>query len=150
MFPGVSRGDGDAQAVRADPVLGGELDRVRVARMRVQREFQPYPVRPLLGGPPRHPAGQPVDRVAPGRLGQVELPVLPVVAVGAAGHPVRPGQQDLAGAVLDGLVLRVTRQQGPDLPVDLPLEQPQPGADLGGHRVVSAAADLELTARRSR
>ena len=95
----VVRGDRDLEAVvRAEPVPGPQFQAERVTRPPEQPQPQLRAVGPDFDQLPAGPAGEPVDGVAVGRLGQVELVGSAVEGVPAAVDPVRPRRQQLAGS----------------------------------------------------
>ena len=63
-------------------VLDGELERERVAGLRVERVLHHHPVRLALADRPGGPADEAVDRVLLGRIVERELVVLPVELIG--------------------------------------------------------------------
>ena len=104
----VLRRGGDCQSgVGVKLVADGQLQLVRIPRLTVQ----PVPhlhhrlVDPVVHTLPVGPPGQPVDRVQPGRLGQVELLVDAGEGVLPVRDPIRPREHVLPDSRMRRLVL---------------------------------------------
>jgi len=78
------------------PVLGLDLHAERVPLLAVRGAAEQYRAGVLPDGRPRHPAGEAVDGVHPGGLGEAQLVFGAAEDVAPAVDPVRPGGQQLA------------------------------------------------------
>ncbi len=132
----------DHQAVVVDGVADRHPQRRRPAGLFSHVDLQRHQGTGVLDNLPRHPPDQPVDGVAPGRLGDLQL-LRPAAQLPApARGPVGPRRQHHARAHRGLLVGREGLQVGHAAH----LEGAQTGADLGDHRSRRVVRDLQLLA----
>src|SRR6266566_4248149 len=141
MAAAVARGDGHLQAgLGIQAVLGLDLQAERVPLLAVRGDAQPHRVRVLPDRGPRRPAGQAVDGVRPGGLGEGQLVFGAAEDVPAAVDPVRPRGQQLARPGRRQLVGFVACDHRLAAEVQLT----QPGAEFGHRGAVVAGLNLVL------
>src|SRR5438105_581428 len=104
--PDVGRGRSDGQTARRQAVLDAKADSERVALLGMEDERHEDAILGLLDGRPVDPAGKPVQRVVPSRLGEWRLVQPAGELVLAVLDPVGPGEQQLTAPDAAHLVLR--------------------------------------------
>jgi hypothetical protein len=128
LAPEVARGDGDVQpAAGFQPVLGLDVQAERVSLPAVRGRPEHDRGCVVADWSPRRPAGQAVDRVPAGWLGQGQIVLGPAEGVMPAVDPVRPGREQLTCAGRGHLVGFVAEDHRPVMPQQFA----QPGTELG-------------------
>src|SRR5262249_13701970 len=134
----------DGQAGLVELVLDPECEREGIARLGVDDVLHHDPGGLALGGTPRRPAHQAVDRVSVLGLGERQVVAAAVELVGAVLDAVRPRNEDLA-ASRRGQVARAVAVEDVSA-VDR--VRPQPAPDLDDNGLLAAERELELLAGR--
>ena len=98
LAPGVGSGRPHAKAGSRQRILDGELERERIAGLRLQYVLHHDPVRLAIAHIPGGPADEAVDGIAMLGLVQRELVGTAVEVVAPVLEPVRPGNENLSPA----------------------------------------------------
>ena len=121
-------------------VLGLDFQAERIPLLTVRGAAEQHRAGVLPDGGPRHPAGQAVDGVRPGGLGEGQLVFGAAEGVPSAVDPVRPGGQQLARAGRRQLVRFVAR----DHRLAAEGQLTQPGTEFGHRGAVMAGLNFVL------